>query len=256
MTSVLLNSTKSQSQRASSGMGSTWVKSSWLLSPLLAKSFHFIPQFSHLRTGVIRHAAVFPAKNLEHRCIPLLVCALKQQVWISADHPEANVCCPCFTEDLLQPRLLILLDLESYKHPLKSMKVLSPHRQRRSSNFFDNWSHSLVSVAILATLLASAFLRRGKSVFVAIWLAVFSHFLLGFPVHQKRLALAPLTRMYLGWDVLAWGSRPGWLGQSTTGGCNWRFCWCCSSFMRPERGELIFNREPWLPRVGCSSEFN
>ena len=49
---------------------------------------------------------------------------------------------------------------------------------------------------------ASAFLRRGKSVFVAIWLAVFSHFLLDFP----------LTEVYLGWDLLAWGSRPGWLG--------------------------------------------
>ena len=59
---------------------------------------------------------------------------------------------------------------------------------------------------------ASAFLRRGKSVFVAIWLAVFSHFLLDFPVHPKRLALAPLTGIYLGWDLLAWGSRPGWLG--------------------------------------------
>ena len=50
---------------------------------------------------------------------------------------------------------------------------------------------------------ASAFLRRGKSVFVAIWLAVFSHFLLDFPVHPKRLALAPLTGVYLGWDLLA-----------------------------------------------------
>jgi hypothetical protein len=82
----------------------------------------------------------------------------------------------------------------------------------QTSNFFDDWSHSLVSVAILATLFASAFLRRGKPVFVAIWLAVFSHFLLDFPVHPKRLALAPLTGIYLGWDLLAWGSRPGWLG--------------------------------------------
>jgi hypothetical protein len=82
----------------------------------------------------------------------------------------------------------------------------------QASNFYDDWSHSLVSVAMLATLFASAFLRRGKSVFVAIWLAVFSHFLLDFPVHPKRLALAPLTGVYLGWDLLAWGSRPGWLG--------------------------------------------
>jgi len=68
----------------------------------------------------------------------------------------------------------------------------------QTSNFFDDWSHSLISVAILATLFASAFLRRGKPVFVAIWLAVFSHFLLDFPVHPKRLALAPLTESI--WD--------------------------------------------------------
>jgi hypothetical protein len=82
----------------------------------------------------------------------------------------------------------------------------------QTSNFFDDWSHSLVSVAILASLFASAFLRRGKPVFIAIWLAVFSHFVLDFPVHPKRLALAPTTHIYLGWDLLAWGSRPGWLG--------------------------------------------
>jgi hypothetical protein len=82
----------------------------------------------------------------------------------------------------------------------------------QTSNFFDDWSHSLVSVAILATLFASAFLRRGKPVVVAVWLAVFSHFVLDFPVHPKRLALAPLTGVYLGWDLLAWGSRPGWWG--------------------------------------------
>jgi len=82
----------------------------------------------------------------------------------------------------------------------------------QTSNFFDDWSHSLVSVAILATLFALAFLRRGKPVVVAVWLAVFSHFVLDFPVHPKRLALAPLTGVYLGWDLLAWGSRPGWWG--------------------------------------------
>jgi hypothetical protein len=80
------------------------------------------------------------------------------------------------------------------------------------SKFFDDWSHSLISVAILASVFALAFLQRGKPVVVAIWLAVFSHFVLDFPVHPKRLALAPLTGIYIGWDLLAWGSRPGWLG--------------------------------------------
>jgi hypothetical protein len=82
----------------------------------------------------------------------------------------------------------------------------------QTPNFFDDFSHSLVSVAILASVFALAFLRRGKPVFIAIWLAVFSHFVLDFPVHPRRLALAPLTGIYLGWDLLAWGSHPGWLG--------------------------------------------
>jgi hypothetical protein len=82
----------------------------------------------------------------------------------------------------------------------------------QTTNFFDDWSHSLLSVTILATLFAAPFLRRGKPVCVAIWLAVFSHFVLDFPVHPKRLALAPGTRVYLGWDLLAWGSRSGWWG--------------------------------------------
>jgi len=82
----------------------------------------------------------------------------------------------------------------------------------QASNFFDDWSHSLLSVTIFASIFALAFLRRGKPVFIAIWLAIFSHFVLDFPVHPKRLSLAPMTHIYLGWDLLAWGSRPGWLG--------------------------------------------
>jgi len=78
--------------------------------------------------------------------------------------------------------------------------------------FFDDWSHSLVSVAILAVLFALPFLRAGRVVFASIWLAVFSHFLLDFPVHPKRLALYPLSKIHLGWDLLAWGSARGWLG--------------------------------------------
>ena len=97
----------------------------------------------------------------------------------------------------------------------------------QTSNFFDDWSHSLVSVSILATLFASAFLRNGKPAVVAIWLAVFSHFLLDVPVHPKRLALAPLTGLYLGWDLLAWGSRLGWLGANNDWWLQLAFLLCC-----------------------------
>lgn len=78
--------------------------------------------------------------------------------------------------------------------------------------FFDDWSHSLVSVVVLATVFAALFLRAGGVVFVAVWLAVGSHFLLDFPVHPRRLALYPFSRLHVGWDLWAWGARAGWLG--------------------------------------------
>jgi hypothetical protein len=78
--------------------------------------------------------------------------------------------------------------------------------------FFDDWSHSAASVLVLATIFAAIFLRAGGVVSVAVWLAVGSHFLLDFPVHPRRLALYPFSKLHLGWDLWAWGARAGWLG--------------------------------------------
>src|SRR5438067_11137108 len=89
------------------------------------------------------------------------------------------------------------------------VSVLSPPN---NSLFSNDWSHSLVSVVVLASLFALPFLRTGKEIGVAAWLSVFSHFVLDFPVHPKRLALYPLSHADLGWDLLAWRSRTGWLG--------------------------------------------
>ena len=91
----------------------------------------------------------------------------------------------------------------------------------QSSTFFDDWSHSLVSVLMLASLFALLFWRAGRVVVAAVWLAVFSHFLLDFPVHPKRLALYPLSRIELGWDLLTWGSSQGWLGVTNYWWLQW-----------------------------------
>ncbi len=80
------------------------------------------------------------------------------------------------------------------------------------ANFFDDWSHSFVSVVLLASLFAFPFLRMSRGVFAAIWLAVVSHFLLDFPVHPKRLALYPWSKIHLSWDLRGWGSERGWFG--------------------------------------------
>lgn len=81
-------------------------------------------------------------------------------------------------------------------------------------HFFDEWSHSLISVLLLATAFAAAFGNKGRGVVVAIWAAVLTHFLLDFPIHAGRLALYPHSGVHLGWDLLGWGLRPGWLGPS------------------------------------------
>ncbi len=81
-----------------------------------------------------------------------------------------------------------------------------------AQQFFDDWSHSLLSVLIIATLFALLFRSKGGAVTAAIWLAVSSHFLLDLPVHPKRLALFPFSNIHLGWDLAGWGSTSGWLG--------------------------------------------
>lgn len=79
----------------------------------------------------------------------------------------------------------------------------------QTSNFFDDWSHSLVSGRNSGDAVCISFSPQGHTRFSS---DLVGGVLAFFPVHPKRLALAPLTGVYLGWDLLAWGSRPGWLG--------------------------------------------
>jgi len=79
-------------------------------------------------------------------------------------------------------------------------------------NFFDDWSHSLFSAALLATVFALSFRRRGRAAMAGLWLTVFSHFVLDFPLHPKPIAAYPMSRLHIGsmaWS--AWGAQPGWL---------------------------------------------
>ena len=73
--------------------------------------------------------------------------------------------------------------------------------------FFDDWSHSLAVVILYATLFAAVFWRKGTVAAVAVWLAVFSHFLLDLPIHPKNLALYPHSRVHLGWNLWRIGPR-------------------------------------------------
>jgi hypothetical protein len=76
--------------------------------------------------------------------------------------------------------------------------------------FFDDWSHALIMVVLWATLFALWFWRRGLSVVLPVWLAVFSHFILDLPIHPKRLALYPRSSIHLGWNLWDFGGTSLW----------------------------------------------
>jgi hypothetical protein len=71
--------------------------------------------------------------------------------------------------------------------------------------FFDDWSHSMVSIVLLATLFACVFWTRGMIVVAAVWIAGVSHFFLDFLIHPARLALYPHSSVHLGWDLWSFG---------------------------------------------------
>ena len=48
---------------------------------------------------------------------------------------------------------------------------------------------------------------------MAVWLAVFSHFLLDMPIHPKDLALYPHSAFHLGWGLWSIGRRNYWYVQ-------------------------------------------
>jgi hypothetical protein len=66
------------------------------------------------------------------------------------------------------------------------------------SVFFDDWSHSLATVALMATLFSASFWRYGRAAVLAIWTAVVSHFILDLPIHPRFLALYPHSGIHMG----------------------------------------------------------
>jgi hypothetical protein len=82
-----------------------------------------------------------------------------------------------------------------------------------ASVFFDDWSHSALSILIEASLFALFFYRRGIAVWLPVWLAVVSHFLLDALVHPKPLAFYPHAVLHFGADHWQWGQVRAFLGM-------------------------------------------
>ena len=83
----------------------------------------------------------------------------------------------------------------------------------RREVFFDDWSHSLLSVAAAATAYAWLFRKHGLGVAGAAWLAVFSHFALDLPVHPRDLALYPHSSIRAGLGLSAVAPMTYWYIQ-------------------------------------------
>jgi len=74
---------------------------------------------------------------------------------------------------------------------------------------FIDWSHSLAMAIVWAAVFSSFFWRRGRTVALAVAFAVFSHFLLDWPMHPGDLALWPHSSAHIGFGL--WTRLPmGW----------------------------------------------
>lgn len=78
--------------------------------------------------------------------------------------------------------------------------------------FFDDWSHSLLSILVLSTFFALPFWYQGREVAAAVWCAGMSHVFLDLPIHPARLALYPHSRIRLGWSMWQFGQQKSSLG--------------------------------------------
>src|SRR5215831_7476557 len=86
--------------------------------------------------------------------------------------------------------------------------------ESRPTAWHDDWSHSFLMVLIWATLFALFFIRWGRAVAAAVWIAVFSHFLLDLPIHPKDLALYPHSTIHLGMGLWSIGRLRYWIVES------------------------------------------
>ena len=71
------------------------------------------------------------------------------------------------------------------------------------------WSHSLVTAALLGAGFAACFRAKGRTVMLAVFAAVVSHWLLDLLVHRPDMALWPGSTKRLGYAAL-FGPVSGW----------------------------------------------
>ena len=72
------------------------------------------------------------------------------------------------------------------------------------------WSHSLLMSLVWSLVYASIFSKKDKYVFIALAMAVFSHFVLDFFVHPRHLVLYPSADNLIGLNLGQEPASSGW----------------------------------------------
>lgn len=109
-----------------------------------------------------------------------------------------------------------LMDIFNGLFSMLGINQVTPNLARGPYLFFDltfiDWDHSLLMALVLAALWAAAMaalFRKDKTTAWLAGLAVFSHFLADWPMHNRDLALYPYAAEHLGyglWDRLGTAS--------------------------------------------------
>jgi hypothetical protein len=81
-----------------------------------------------------------------------------------------------------------------------------------AGGYFDGWSHSLLSIAIMATVYALSFKSCGRRAQAVLCAAVASHYLLDVPIHPAPMELWPHAPFASAWDLWSWGKERSVIG--------------------------------------------
>src|SRR5262249_1930192 len=143
---------------------------------------------------------------------------------------------------------------------------VTPNPSRLPYLFFDltfvDWDHSLLMAVLWALLWGALFLKDKKVAAFAV-LAVFSHFLADWPVHNNDLALYPYAQSHLGfglWSKLGVGS---WVLEGIFAAALGFYFWWVNSRRRVSSLwpcllllALFIQLSPWLSPMQFVAQFS
>jgi len=158
-----------------------------------------------------------------------------------------------------------LMDIVDGLFIMLGIDRVTPDLQAGPYLFFDltfvDWDHSLLMAAVLSLIWGALFLRRSLAIVAA--LAVFSHFLADWPVHNADLALYPYASTHLGYGL--WGKlgTASWVLEGVFAAALLAWAWSTSarrgvSLLWPGvvMAVLFVQLSPWLSPMKWVAQFD